>query len=85
MVSIGEKVHFINKSNLASVKYKWKIEGADKESTTAKNPTVSFAKAGTYSVSLTAVNNKGKENKVTQKALITVVDKTVELTNFCSQ
>ena len=82
VVSIGEKVHFINKSNLASVKYNWKIEGADKESTTAKNPTVSFAKAGTYSVSLTAVNNKGKENKVTQKALITVVDKTVELTNF---
>ena len=82
VVSVGEKVHFTNKSNLASVKYKWKIEGADKESTSAKNPKVSFAKAGTYSVSLTAINDKGKENKVTQKALITVVDETVDLTNF---
>ena len=53
-----------------------------------KNPTVSFAKAGTYSVSFDSskINKgQGKIKSDAKKLLITVVDKTVELTKFCSQ
>lgn len=82
LVTIGEKVTLMNQSNLASVKYKWEIDGASPATSTEKNPQVSFDKAGSYSVKLTAINEKGQEDSVTQTELITVIDQPVELTNF---
>lgn len=72
----------MNQSNLASVKYKWEIDGASPATSTEKNPQVSFDKAGSYSVKLTVINEKGQEDSVTQTELITVIDQPVELTNF---
>lgn len=46
LVTIGEKVTLMNQSNLASVKYKWEIDGASPATSTEKNPQVSFDKAG---------------------------------------
>lgn len=82
VVKVGEQVTLLNQSNLATTKYKWEIEGASPATSTEKNPQVSFAKAGTYSVKLTAINEKGQENTISQTALITVLDQPVELTNF---
>ncbi|MCD6632842.1 discoidin domain-containing protein [Lactococcus cremoris] len=82
VVKVGEQVTLINQSNLATTKYKWEIEGASPATSTEKNPQVSFAKAGTYSVKLTAINEKGQENTISQTALITVLEQPVELTNF---
>ncbi|MCL2112716.1 MAG: discoidin domain-containing protein [Streptococcaceae bacterium] len=74
VVAPGATVTFINQSNLPSTKFKWTFEGADKTTSTAKNPKVTYAKAGTYKVTLEAINSKGKTDTKTKTGFITVTD-----------
>jgi len=53
-----------NVANPDSVKYLWKFEGGEPATSTAANPTVSYATAGTYNVALIVSNQFGKDSLV---------------------
>ncbi|SPX68653.1 Mannosyl-glycoprotein endo-beta-N-acetylglucosaminidase [Lactiplantibacillus plantarum subsp. plantarum] len=50
----GNTIKFTNASSKNATSYKWEFDGATKTTSTAKNPTVTYRKAGTYNVTLTA-------------------------------
>lgn len=70
----GNTIKFTNASSKNATSYKWEFDGATKTTSTAKNPTVTYRKAGTYNVTLTAKNKDGQRH-VTMKKLITITPK----------
>ena len=70
-VAEGQSVQFTDQSANNPTSWAWTFEGANSTSSTAQNPAVVYAKAGTYSVSLTASNAAGS-NTITKSAYITV-------------
>ena len=93
VIAPGESVTFENLSNLVSDNYEWKFEGADVETSTEQNPTVTYSNEGTYDVVLKAKNKKG-DDEIVINDLITVtssaksglvnfsVNKAVEASSF---
>lgn len=93
VVAPGESVTFENLSNLVADSYEWTFKGADVETSTEQNPTVTYSNEGTYDVVLKAKNKKGN-NEIVIKDLITVtklaesglnnlsLNKTVEASSF---
>ncbi|MFB9770571.1 endo-beta-N-acetylglucosaminidase [Lactiplantibacillus modestisalitolerans] len=69
----GTTIKFTNESSSNSKQFKWEFEGAEQTTSTAKNPSVTYKKAGTYNVKLTAKNADGQRT-VTQEKLITITD-----------
>ncbi|MCT3305182.1 endo-beta-N-acetylglucosaminidase [Lactiplantibacillus pentosus] len=74
LASPGSTIKFTNTSSKNATSFKWQFTGAKQTSSTAKNPTITYAKAGTYNVTLTAKNNDGQRS-VTMKKLITITPK----------
>ena len=64
-------VTFNNTSSSNADGFAWTFEGGNPATSTDANPTVTFANAGTYNVTLTASNEAG-ENTVTQEDFIMV-------------
>ncbi len=56
-----------------AVDYSWTFEGGDPATTTAKNPEITYAEAGTFAVSLKVVNPDG-EDMETKENYITVIE-----------
>ncbi len=82
VIAPGESVTFENLSNLVSDNYEWKFEGADVETSTEQNPTVTYSNEGTYDVVLKAKNKKG-DDEIVINDLITVTSSVKSgLTNF---
>lgn len=68
----GLTVSFVNKSTDPdgdALKYVWSF--GDGTTSTASEPTVTYAKAGTYTVSLTVQDTAGKSSKVTENVTVT--------------
>jgi PKD repeat protein len=55
----GQSVTFVNNSAGSPTSYSWTFAGGTPATSTATNPTVTYATAGTYTVSLTATNSSG--------------------------
>lgn len=53
------EVSFSNESSVNAQTFLWQFPGAQPESSSEANPTVSYAQPGTYTVSLTAINSNG--------------------------
>jgi len=70
-VCTGQTVTFTNTSTGAPTSYAWTFTGGTPATSTAANPTVTYAAAGTYTVALTATNANGS-NTSTQTNYITV-------------
>src|SRR5574343_2782 len=70
-VCTGQTVTFTNTSTGAPTSYAWTFTGGTPATSTAANPTVTYASAGTYTVALTATNANGS-NTSTQTNYITV-------------
>lgn len=64
----GSTIKFTNDSSKNATSYKWEFDGATKTTSTAKNPTVTYRKAGTYNVTLTAKNKDGQRHVYNEKA-----------------
>ena len=69
-ISAGDLVSFTNKSSNAT-QYAWTFEGGNPSTSNAANPTVTYAAAGTFSVTLKASNESGSDT-YTKTALIAV-------------
>ena len=69
-ISAGDLVSFTNKSSNAT-QYAWTFEGGNPSTSNAANPTVTYAAAGTFSVTLKASNESGSDT-YTKTALISV-------------
>ena len=69
-ISAGDLVSFTNKSSNAT-QYAWTFEGGNPSTSNAVNPTVTYSKAGTYTVILKASNETGSDT-YTKTALISV-------------
>lgn len=54
-------VNFMNASSANASMYAWTFTGGTPATSTQKNPTVSYANAGTFAVSLIATNNAGSD------------------------
>ena len=70
-VCAGQTVTFTNSSTGSGNTYAWSFPGGTPSTSTAVNPVVTYATAGTYNVSLTATN-AGGNNTATQNNSITV-------------
>lgn len=64
-------VQFTSTSSANAVNYSWSFPGGTPSSSTAQNPSVTYAAPGTYSVTLTVSNGAGS-NSTTQSSFITV-------------
>mgnify|MGYP003277172618 FL=1 len=70
-VAPGQEVKFTNLSSMASSEFEWTFTGANIETSTEENPTVTYEKEGVYSVTLKAKNALGKD-EIVKKGIITV-------------
>lgn len=61
-INKGESVNFSDLSSDAT-SWNWTFEGADNTSSTLQHPSITYSKAGTYNVSLTATNADGTDTK----------------------
>lgn len=66
-------VMFDNQSSANATGFEWSFPGGSPATSTAENPTVTYSAAGTYTVTLVAINAAG-ESTVTQSNLIAVGD-----------
>ena len=69
----GASVNFTNTSTNA-VSYAWSFAGGTPATSTAANPTVTYATEGTYDVTLTASNASGSNDVYTVSGMITVTE-----------
>lgn len=70
-ICAGNTVNFTSTSTGNPTNYTWSFTGGTPATSTAQSPTVTYATAGTYTVSLTA-SNSTSSNTATQNAYITV-------------
>lgn len=68
----GSGITFTDASLLSPTSWNWTFPGGTPASSTAQNPTVSYAAAGTYAVTLVASNANGTGTTMTKTAYITV-------------
>lgn len=74
-ICAGQSVTFTNQSTGSGNTYSWSFAGGTPASSTQTNPTITYASAGTYGVTLTATNTNGSDNEV-KTAYINVVSAT---------
>ena len=74
----GERFSFINKSEAPGYRYVWTMKGADEETVNATNAGATYNIAGTYDVTLSAINATGSKS-VTKQVTVT---KTAPLSVF---
>jgi hypothetical protein len=72
-VCAGQTVTFTSTSTGAPTSYAWTIQGGTPATSTAQNPTVTFATAGTYSVSFTATNTTGSSSPVSHNVVVNAI------------
>lgn len=60
-INVGNSVHFSDSSTNNPTSWLWAFQGGNPSTSAAQNPTVSYATAGTYNVSLIATNSKGSD------------------------
>ncbi|MGX7417472.1 endo-beta-N-acetylglucosaminidase [Carnobacterium gallinarum] len=72
-VKVGESIELMSQSAQSAEKLTWLIEGGTPENGEGKKIQVQFAKAGTYTIRLTASNSAGDTEKVKEN-YITVYD-----------
>lgn len=65
----GEPITFTDQSTANTTSWDWSFQGGSPATSTAQNPVVSYASAGTYNVTLTATNSFGTD---TESMTITV-------------
>ena len=70
-VCTGQTVTYTSTSTGSPTSYSWSFPGGTPATSTSANPTVTYAAAGTYNVSLTATNGAGS-NTSNQTSYITV-------------
>lgn len=72
-VCLGNSIQFTSTSTGNPTSYSWTFQGGTPATSTVQNPTISYAAAGTYNVSLTVSNANGSNTKTTN-AYITVTN-----------
>ncbi|MCB9310265.1 MAG: PKD domain-containing protein [Lewinellaceae bacterium] len=82
-IYVGESVKFFNQSSSNAVNFKWNFQSGTPASSQEKNPEVSYQKAGSFLVSLTASNIAGTNTKIVSKA-ITVLPHIAPTVDFTS-
>lgn len=70
-ICLGQAVQFTNTSTGSPTSYSWTFAGGNPATSTAANPVVTYASAGTYAVSLTVTNANGTDTE-NQTTYITV-------------
>lgn len=73
-ISEGETITFSDKSLNNPSKWNWTFEGGNPSTSTAQNPTVTYAKAGVYNVTL-KVTNTNSTDELTKTGYIAVAMK----------
>lgn len=70
-ICTGQNVAFTDLSSNAPTSWSWSFPGGTPATSAVQNPTINYAAAGTYNVTLTATNGFGG-NSITQNNIITV-------------
>ena len=81
LIAPGESVKFESLSSDVTKEVSWSFPGAKTETSSEKAPTVTYDKEGTYTVTLTAKNEKGEDVKTMEKIITVSKNVTGELTN----
>ena len=76
-VQVGEKVLFYEQSPTAT-SYEWDFPGGTPATSTDRNPSVVYSKAGVYDVTLVSTNTNGSRTE-TKTAYITVGDQSLNI------
>jgi PKD repeat protein len=65
-----------NQASASATQYAWRFPGAEKDTSSQKNPVVKYTKSGTYDIFLTVKNGKGKDS-IVKKNILVLEDKPV--------
>ncbi len=65
-----------NSSSANASQYIWRFPGAEKDTSSQRNPSVTYTKSGTYDIFLTVKNSKGKDS-IAKKAILILEDKPI--------
>ncbi|HAP64134.1 MAG TPA: collagenase, partial [Cytophagales bacterium] len=79
-ITTGGSVSFTDQSTNSPTNWSWSFPGGSPANSSAQNPTVSYATAGTYAVTLTATNAGGNDSE-SKSSYITVTD---PVTTYCA-
>ncbi|MFT4760933.1 MAG: choice-of-anchor B domain-containing protein [Paraglaciecola sp.] len=71
------EVNFSDQSTGTPTTWEWAIPGSDNETSTEQNPTVTYDTPGTYSVSLTVINDSGTSNVIESQVIVVEAAPTV--------
>lgn len=74
LVAPGESVTFTNTSSEVTENVEWVFDGANIETSTEDNPTVTYAKEGVYSVTLKAKNSSGEDIEIMEEGIVVTED-----------
>lgn len=72
-ISEGESVHFQDATTGEPTAWSWIFEGGTPATSTEQNPVVTYEKAGTYTVTLTATNANGETSTATHQSYVKVI------------
>jgi PKD repeat protein len=78
-VTVGQPLRFQEYCMGQPHSYRWEFEGGTPATSTAPNPTVSWAAPGTYSVKLVVENQSGRKDSLLREDFITVAGAPVNL------
>lgn len=70
LIAPGDTVLFKNLSSQNTKELAWSFPGADQESSTENEPTVTYSKEGTYKVSLLAKSDTGEDEKTIDSYIV---------------
>lgn len=72
------EVIFTDISTGSPISWEWEFPGADTETSTEQNPTVSYSVPGIYSVSLTVTNDSGMNNIIESQVIVATTLPTID-------
>ena len=78
----NEEITLENLSSASATEYEWAFPGAKTETSTAKNPVISYEKEGVYSVRLIAKNRFGEDSVVKESCIVISDDASQETVNL---
>lgn len=73
VVCVGQEVQFTDLSYFNPISHQWTFSGADSETSSLKNPTVTYSEPGTYPVTLTVLDSNSNSASTQEQEYITVL------------
>jgi PKD repeat protein len=80
----GASVQFTDESSNNPTQWYWQFQGGNPSSSTAQNPLVTYASAGTYTVTMVAADSSGSDTLIKSNYIVVSPNPTIQISNDTS-